>query len=100
MKRGDYISKSSYIISENNHTLVRHFKWGEELVCHRRMKEDNSKGYNGTSDEDSDNDDYDEEEDEYDDELDKEYHLNYEYIRKAKEDNWPSKYFNKRKMKK
>jgi hypothetical protein len=62
------------------------------------MKGGDSKRNNDTSDEDSDNEDHDEEEKEYDAELDKDYHLNYDDIKKANEDNWPE--FDKGDMKK
>jgi hypothetical protein len=50
----DYVSRNSYIIEEDDQTLPNQCRCGEELVCHCRMKGGNPKGYNGTSDEDSD----------------------------------------------
>jgi hypothetical protein len=42
-KCADFISKGSYIIKEDDGTTASQMKWGEELVCHERLKCGNPK---------------------------------------------------------
>jgi hypothetical protein len=74
LKNGDYITRGSSIIDDEYHSRTNQLRWVEELICHNRLNSGNSKGYNGTSDEDSNENEYEneyeEERDEYEDEKD------------------------------
>jgi hypothetical protein len=88
----------------DDRTMAGQLKWGEELVCHKRMKGVNPKGFNGTSDEDTDSDEdfedvFEEEEDEErteeedmnylcEEEIDEDYQIDVEEIIRADDDNW------------
>jgi hypothetical protein len=76
MKCADYFTRKSYIINEDDKTLIRQLRWGEEIVGHRRMKGGDPKGFNGTSDEEY-----------YEEESEEEYESDgtYKYL---KEDEW------------
>jgi hypothetical protein len=48
LKNGDYVSKGSAIIDEEDQTKANQLRWGEELICHYRLNGDDPKRYNGT----------------------------------------------------
>jgi hypothetical protein len=87
LKNGDYTTRSSKIIDEEDRTKVNQLRWGEDLVCHNRLNGGDPKGFNGTSDEDSE--EYEEKEsNDYEDEVDEDFNINVDEIRTADEDNW------------
>jgi hypothetical protein len=62
LKNDDYFTCKSKIIDEDDQTEANEFRWCEDLFCHKRLKGGDPKGFNGTSDENSD-ENYEEEDD-------------------------------------